>query len=60
MKIPLLTIAVSLTIASASTSYHLSSLPTPTEAQKNLITVMNTAIGTGLTEIFGLLNDEEH
>jgi hypothetical protein len=49
----------STTIASATTIYHLSSLPTPTEAQKNLITILNTTTGTGATAIFGLLNDND-
>ena len=59
-KNTLLVLVTTLTIASTSTSYHLSGLPIPTEAQKNLITVMNTAIGAGLTAIFGLLNDDKH
>ncbi len=52
-------IALSLTIASAATSYHLSSLPAPTDAQKNLTTLLNTATGTGAAAIFGLLNDDD-
>jgi hypothetical protein len=48
-----------ITIASATTSYHLSSLPAPTDAQKNLITVLNTAIATGAAAIFGLLDDDD-
>jgi hypothetical protein len=59
MKTTLLTIAVSLTIGSATTSYHLSSLPSSTDAQKNLITLLNTATGTGAAAIFGLLNDDD-
>jgi hypothetical protein len=59
MKSTLLTIAVSLTIGSATTSYHLSSLPAPTESQKNLITLLNTTTGTGAAAIFGLLNDDD-
>jgi hypothetical protein len=59
MKTTLLTIAVSLTIGSATTSYHLSSLPTPTDAQKNLITAFNAIFAAGTTAVFGLLNDKD-
>jgi hypothetical protein len=59
MKTALLTIAVSLTIGSASTSYHLSSLPSPTDAQKNLITAFNGIFAAGTTAVFGLLNDKD-
>jgi CDP-diglyceride synthetase len=55
----LLTIAVSLTIGSATTSYHLSSLPAPTDAQKNLITAFNAIFAAGTTAVFGLLNDKD-
>jgi hypothetical protein len=60
MKTTLLTIAVSLTIGSATTSYHLSSLPTPTDAQKNLIILFNSITTVGATAIFGLLDDKEN
>jgi hypothetical protein len=57
MKNTLLALATTLTIVSATTSYHLSTLPQPTESQKNLITLLNTIATTGTTAIFGLLND---
>ncbi len=60
MKTTLLTIALSLTIASATTSYHLSSLPAPTDAQKNLIILFNSITTVGATAIFGLLDDKDN
>jgi hypothetical protein len=60
MKSTLLTIAVSLTIGSATTSYHLSSLPQPTDAQKNLIILFNSITTVGATAIFGLLDDKDN
>jgi hypothetical protein len=59
MKPQLLNLTLSLTIASGTLSYHLSSLPHPTEAQKNLITVLNATIAAGTAAIFGLLDDEK-
>jgi hypothetical protein len=55
MKTTLLTIAVSLTIGSAITSYHLSQIRRPTDGQKKLMAVLNTIVGVGTTTIFGLL-----
>jgi hypothetical protein len=52
-------LALTLTITSGTLSYHLSSLPHPTEAQKNLITVLNTTVAAGAVAIFNLLDDEE-
>jgi hypothetical protein len=40
-------------------SYHLSSLPSPTDAQKNLITAFNAIFAAGTTAVFGLLNDDD-
>jgi hypothetical protein len=60
MKATLLTIALSLTIGSATTSYHLSSLPSPTDAQKNLIILFNSITTVGATAIFGLLDDKDN
>jgi hypothetical protein len=57
MKTTFLTLATTLTIASATTSYHLSTLPQPTESQKDLITLLNTICANGTIAIFGLLND---
>jgi hypothetical protein len=59
MKTTLITLAASLTIASGSLSYHLSTLPRLTSAQTNLITVLNGITIAGSTAIFGLLDDEE-
>jgi hypothetical protein len=60
MKTTLLTLATTLTIASATTSYHLSNLPQPTESQKNLITLLNTIAATGTTAIFSLFTDDNN
>jgi hypothetical protein len=54
-----MTSAIALTLTAGGTSYHLSSLPQPTEAQKHLATVLNTIVAAGTAAIFGLLNDEE-
>jgi hypothetical protein len=59
MKSKLIALAASITIASGTLSYHLSSLPHPTAAQTNLITVLNSITIAGATAIFGLLDDEE-
>jgi hypothetical protein len=59
MKAKLITLVASLTIASGSLSYHLSTLPRLTPAQTNLITVLNEITIAGSTALFGLLNDDE-
>jgi hypothetical protein len=38
--------------------YYLGSLPSPTDAQKNLITAFNAIFAAGTTAVFGLLNDD--
>jgi hypothetical protein len=60
MKTKLITLAASMTIASGSLSYHLSTLPQPTPNQTNLITVLNSITIAGTTALFGLLDDDEN
>jgi hypothetical protein len=59
MKTKLIILAASITIASGSASYHLSTQPQPTESQKNLITILNNVTISGTTALFSLLNDED-
>jgi hypothetical protein len=46
-------------LSAGSTSYHLSGLPQPTEAQKNLATMLNGIVVAGTAAVFGLLSDQE-
>jgi hypothetical protein len=60
MKKSLLILTTSLTLLAGGTSFHLATLPTPTDAQKNLSTTTNAIALAGTAALFGLLdNDDE-
>jgi ABC-type phosphate transport system substrate-binding protein len=59
MKKTLLTLATIITTTAAATSIYMSTLPTPTDTQRELSNTANTITIAGATTIFGLLNDNE-
>ncbi len=59
MNKALLAIASTITAIAAGSSFYLSTLPNPTQAQTNLANTANTIAIGGATAIFGLLNEDE-
>ena len=60
MKKSLLTLATLITAAAASLSLALSTLPNPTDIQKQLSNTANTIAIAGTTALFGLLDDDDN
>jgi len=59
MKKILFTLTTFITVTAAGTSFYISTLPIPTEAQTNLANAANTIAIAGTTAIFGMLDDSD-
>jgi hypothetical protein len=58
MKKSILSFAIVITTTAAGTGLYLSTLPNPTDIQKQLSNTVNVITIAGTTAIFGLLDDE--
>ncbi|BAY21258.1 hypothetical protein NIES2100_10080 [Calothrix sp. NIES-2100] len=60
MKKTLLALATSITLSAAGTSFYLTTLPNPTDAQMQLSTACNTISVAGASAIFTLVKDDDN
>ncbi len=59
MKKSLLILTTGLTLLAGGTSFYLATLPTPTNAQKDLSMITKEIAAAGTAALFGLLKDDD-